>query len=267
LVASLRSWLESFHTPAYGRRQPLILVNGLAEQAESWFRNHWFWRRHFDVHVPNLLVYDGEALHRRLAADLPIDVNYLVSLLHEYLEAFVQVPPYHLVAASLGGKVAVEYAARYPGQVARLVLLCPSGLGGTERLPLVEGVRRSDLNALVESVFHDPRQVDPRLLAYYRRQFASRRWRLGLLHTVRGTLAHSIRDRLANLRQPTLLITGRDDRIVDPGHAEEVAGHCPHVTYHCVPECGHAPQMEKPWLVNRLVIDFLTGTPAARNAG
>ena len=26
----------------------------------------------------------------------------------------------------------------------------------------------------------------------------------------------------------------------------------------CVPACGHAPQMERPRFVNRLVVDFLT---------
>ena len=122
-----RSWLARFQINPYARRQPLVLLNGLAEQAESWFRNQPFWRRHFDVYMPNLLVYDGAAFHQRIDARLPISVDYLVEQLHHYLESFVQMPPYHLVAASLGGKIAVEYAARYPDRIARLVLLCPSG--------------------------------------------------------------------------------------------------------------------------------------------
>ncbi len=185
---SWRNWLTSFHHNSYVRRQPLVLLNGLAEQAESWFRNLTFWRRHFDVYLPNLLVYDGPALHQRIDAGLPIGVDYLVEQLHRYLESFVQTPPYHLVAASLGGKIAVEYAARYPDRVARLVLLCPSGMGDEERLPIVDGVRRHDPRALVESVFYDARRVDPGLVRYYQRQFANRRWRLGLLRTVRGTM-------------------------------------------------------------------------------
>ena len=123
---------------------------------------------------------------------MPISVDYLVEQLHEYLEQFVQTPPYHLVAASLGGKIAVEYAIRYPQMVSRIVLLCPSGMGDEERLPIVEGVRRNDLRSLVESVFYDPRRVDRRLLTYYQRQFASRRWRSGLLRTIRGTMEHCV---------------------------------------------------------------------------
>jgi pimeloyl-ACP methyl ester carboxylesterase len=208
--------------------------------------------------MPNLLMYDGEALHRRIDAGLPISVDYLVEELHRYLETFVQTPPYHLVAASLGGKIAVEFAARYPELVSRIVLLCPSGMGDEERLPIVEGVRRSDLKALVDSVFCDARMADVGLLAYYQRQFANRRWRSGLLRTIRGTMDTCVRQRMAQVTQPTLVVSGREDRIVDPRTAAEAAKVLPKGHFLSVPQCGHAPQMEKPWLINRLVVHFLT---------
>jgi pimeloyl-ACP methyl ester carboxylesterase len=242
----------------YGRPAPLILLNGLAEQAESWFRNHRFWRRYFDVHTPNVLAYEGDALHRRIQDDLPISVDYLVNQLHRYVTEFVQTPPYHLVASSMGGKVAVEFAVRYPDLVARLVLICPSGLGDAENLPVVEGVRRSDFRALIDSVFWNPRRVDPDLVEYYRQRFTNRRWRSGLLRTIRGTMEHCVRPLLAQVSQPTLLISGREDRIVNPTHAAEAAGDLPNGHFVLIPHCGHAPQMEKPRLVNRLVVDFLT---------
>jgi pimeloyl-ACP methyl ester carboxylesterase len=257
VVGPWRTWLTPFQIHPYARRQPLVLVNGLAEQAESWFRNHWFWRRYFDVHMPNVLAYEGDALHRRIDDGLPVSVDYLVEQLHQYLESFVQAAPYHLVASSLGGKVVVEYAARYPEKVARVVLLCPSGLGDEERLPIVEGVRRNDLRALVDSVFFDKKRVDPGLLAYYQRQFANRRWRTGLLRTIRGTMEHCVRDRLADVPHPTFLISGTEDRIVDPEHAAAAARLLPQGRYLAIPRCGHAPQIEKSWIINRLVLHFL----------
>jgi pimeloyl-ACP methyl ester carboxylesterase len=245
----------------YALRPPLILVNGLLiDQAECWDRNHRFWRRHFDVHMPNLLVYDGPALHKRIDDGRPISVDYLVEQLHLYLQAFVQTPPYHLVASSLGGKVAVEYAVRYPDQVARLVLLCPSGMGDEERLPVVAGVHRSDLRAVLQSLFynHDPiRSADPQVVTSYERRFGDRRWRAGLLRTIRGTMGHCVREQLARVTQPTLLISGGEDRIVDPVQAEEAARLLPRGQFLPIPQCGHAPQVEKPRLINRVVVDFL----------
>jgi pimeloyl-ACP methyl ester carboxylesterase len=259
VVGRWRSWLERKIHP-YARRQPMVLINGLAEQPESWFRNHWFWRRYFDVYMPNLLVYDGPALHRRIDEGQPISVDYLVEELHRFLESFVQMPPYHLVAASLGGKVAVEYAVRHPDNVGRLVLLCPSGMGDEERLPIVEGVRRNDLRTLVDSVFYNPRRADAKLMTYYQRQFTSRKWKSGLLRTVRGTMEHGVRDRLALVRHPTLLVSGREDKIVDPRAAAEAAKLLPQGRHVSIPRCGHAPQMEKPWLINRLVLHFLSSS-------
>ena len=60
MAGRLAAWLERFRPNGYRRRQPLVLINGLAEQSETWFRNHDFWRRQFDVYMPNLLVYEGE---------------------------------------------------------------------------------------------------------------------------------------------------------------------------------------------------------------
>ncbi len=258
MVGPWRDWLEQLKPHPYARRQPMVLINGLAEQSESWFRNLAYWRRYFDVYLPNVLVYDGPGLHERIESGQPISVDYLVEQLHLYLTHFVQTPPYHLVAASLGGKVAVEYAVRYPEEVSRLVLLCPSGMGDEERLPIVEGIRRNDLKAIVESVFYSPRRVDRRLLGYYTKQFASRRWRTGLLRTIRGTMEHVVRDRLAELRQPTLLVSGAEDRIVDPSTAAAAALRLSQGHYLSIPRCGHAPQMEKPAQINPLVVHFLS---------
>jgi abhydrolase domain-containing protein 6 len=136
--------LFDLHLPGgYRRPAPLILVNGLAEQAESWFANRSFWSRHFDVKVPEILVYDGDALHRWIDSGGDVTVDYLTDRLVNYLDEYVQYPPYHFVGSSLGGQIVLNYAVRHPKKVARMVLLGPSGLYGDESLPAMDGVRRS----------------------------------------------------------------------------------------------------------------------------
>jgi pimeloyl-ACP methyl ester carboxylesterase len=256
----ISKWLTCWprRGPAYVRRPPLVLINGLAEQAESWYRNVDCWRRHFDVYTPNLLAYDGDALHARIAAGGSVSIDYLVGQLHTYLRSFVQRPPYHLVANSLGGKIAVEFAARCPDLVGRLVLLCPSGLSEEERLPVVEGVRRNDPRTIVDSVFYDPRRADRRLIEYYRHRFTDRRWRAGLLRSVQGTKDHRVGSLLPAVTRPTLLVVGREDRIVDPHQSADAAAQLPRGRVVVLPRCGHAPQIEMTAAVNRLVVDFLS---------
>ena len=215
------------------------------------------WRRHFDVHTPNILAYDADAIHRRIHAKLPIDIDYLVEQLRQYLDEFVQRPPYGVVANSMGGKVAVELAARYPHLVQRLALLCPSGLGTKEQLPIVEGVRRGEPETLVHSVFHRQVDLNPELVGYFRRQFANRRWRSGLLRTIQCTKHHSIRERLAELTMPTLLVLGEEDQIIDSREAITAAEGLSHVHTVVLPKCGHAPQVERAKTINRLVTEFM----------
>jgi len=241
----------------YGRRPPLVLLNGLAEQPESWYRNRRYWSRYFDVHTPGILVYEGDTLHDRIARKEPITVEYLVGELHTYLTRFVQNPPYHLVASSLGGKVAVEFAAKYPTLMGRMVLLCPSGMGDTEQLPIMEGVRAQDAQAMVKSVFHRPQVADRDMLRYYKSRFPNRKWKTGMIRTVKGTNGHVVRDRLKEVRCPTLMVTGLEDRVCDPKTAAEAVKDLPNGHFYAIPKCGHAPQIEKHRLINRMVLYFL----------
>jgi pimeloyl-ACP methyl ester carboxylesterase len=56
-----------------------------------------------------------------------------------------------------------------------------------------------------------------------------------------------------------LFVIGSQDRIVDPVQAEKAARLLSQGRILSIPRCGHAPQLEKPGLVNRLVVRFLTG--------
>jgi pimeloyl-ACP methyl ester carboxylesterase len=259
MPSPLNGLLARLRPKHYGRRPPLVLLNGLAEQAESWYRNRKFWSRYFEVLAPNILAYEGDALHERIKAKEPITVDYLVRQLHTYLTQFVQTPPYHLVSSSLGGKVAVEFAVKYPALVNRVVLICPSGMGDEERLPIMDGLGGRGANAMVKSVFYNPRKnVDLEVANYYKGKFDSKRWKLGFVKTVRGTLEHTVRDRLKEVRCPTLLVTGAEDKVCDPRVAEEAARELPGGVFLALPKCGHAPQIEKAWKVNRLVVHFLS---------
>jgi pimeloyl-ACP methyl ester carboxylesterase len=242
----------------YKRRAPLILVNGLAEQPESWFANRTYLTRHFDVKVPEVLVYDGAALHQWIESGGEVTVEYLADRLGRFLDEFVQRPPYHLVGSSLGGQVILTYAIRQPEKVSKLVLICPSGFHGDENLPIVEGVRRSDHAALVGSAFHNGHLASDGLVQAFRRKFEDRRWKLGLLRTLRGTVGHSVARLLPEIPHPTLVIWGAEDRILsDVAGSVRAAARLRRGRQVVIPKCGHAAQLEKPRLVNHLIARYL----------
>jgi pimeloyl-ACP methyl ester carboxylesterase len=254
---SVRKLFDLHRLHEYRRPAPLILVNGLAEQSESWFANRRFWSRHFDVKVPEILVYDGESIHRRIEAEGEITVEYLAERLAIYLDEFVQRPPYYLVGSSLGGQIILTYAVRNPEKVARLALLCPSGLFGDEDLPMMDGVRRSQYDTLVKSVFYRTHFASDALVDVIGRKFQDRRWKKGVLRTLRGTVGHSVTPLLRQVSQPTLVIWGANDRVIsNVAGSVRAADQILRVRQVVIPKCGHAPQIEKAGLVNQLVLRF-----------
>lgn len=244
----------------YRKAAPLVLINGLAEQRESWFANRSHWSRFFDVKIPELLVYDGDSLHRHIDDGGEVTVDYLTERLRIFLDEFAQNPPYDLVGSSLGGQTIVNFAVKYPEKVNRIVLLCPSGFHGEENLPVMEGVRRSQYDTLVGSVFHRGQFATDELVEAIERKFQDRKWKKGVLRTLRGTVGHSVTDQLDRVPHPTLVIWGAEDKILgDLKGSIRAADRMLKARQVVIPKCGHAPQIERAGLVNRLVVKFLKG--------
>jgi len=259
MTGDMRTWFDlPHHFTRYKPRLPLVLVNGLAEQAESWFANRGVLARHFDVKVPEILVYDGKPLHDWIEAGNDANIAYLADRLERFLDEFVQRPPYHLAASSMGCQVVLEYAVRRPEAVDRLVLIAPSGLAGGENLPMIDGMRRGDHEKLVRSVFHQGRFVSPELVRTMEAKFRDRRWKRGVVRVLKGTVGHSSAALLPRIAAPTLLIWGAQDRVLtDLAGSIRAAEQIPQSLQVVIPNCGHAPQIEKARLVNQLIAQFL----------
>src|SRR5262249_20142772 len=155
-----------------------------------------------------------ESLHRHIEGDGEVSVDYLTQRLANYLDEFVQNPPYHFIGSSLGGQVILTYAVQNPSKVGRIVLLAPSGFHGAENLPMMDGVRRSQYDSLVKSVFHSNRFATDELVDAIGRKFQNRKWKLGVLRTLRGTVGHSVAPLLERVPHPCLILWGADDRVI-----------------------------------------------------
>ncbi len=195
---------------------------------------------------------------QRIDSGGEITVDYLADRLCHFLDEFVQRGSCYLVASSLGCQVALTVAVQRPERVSRLVLICPSGFHGGENLPMIDGVRRSDYGSLVRSVFCRGRFASEELVAAIHRKFQDRRWKKGVLRTLRGTVGHSVASLLPLVSQSVLVIWGAEDRVLTdlPG-AIQAGERIRRVRQVVIPKCGHAPQIERAGLVNRLISQFL----------
>lgn len=171
-----------------------------------------------------------------------------------------------LVGASMGGMVALEAARRAPGRVRGLALLGSTARADTDTLRATrrEAIRMFEagegnnvLEANVWFVFDrstwDDQPLLDRYLAMVKRNSVAQ-----LVRQNRAMMAApDVRDRLGEIRCPTLVVCGERDRITPPECSREIAAGIAGAQLHLLPDCGHMLTMEKPQRVNALLLDWL----------
>ena len=80
----------------------------------------------------------------------------------------------------------------------------------------------------------------------------------GNLHQIRGTQGWDIRDRLARIQAPVLLLSGAEDLLTPPWKCLETARGIPHSRFEVVPGIGHAYPVEDPKAFVARVRDFIS---------
>ena len=63
--------------------------------------------------------------------------------------------------------------------------------------------------------------------------------------------------RMNDIRQPTLILWGEEDRVFRPNVGQQMRENLPHAKWHLIPKGGHFLQWEKPQQVNSLIMEFL----------
>jgi pimeloyl-ACP methyl ester carboxylesterase len=267
------------HYVAEGRGPAVVLVHGLAGFAESWRHNISALAARTRVYALDLPGF-GQSDKPPAAYDLA----FFVHALRAFLDA-TGMPTASLVGHSLGGAIAVATGLTHPTRVERLALI-GAVVPGCEFRPsiVLRTLARRPLGellallgcaplyrAVMSSGFHraDPKEVDFHIRWAHATRTA---WpaRAAYLATLRGIgldfteRAASWRRTLRALEQPVLLIHGREDRIVPPGHGEAVGEALPRRIQRWIDGCGHFPHIEHADVVNEWLAAFLAGRPAAR---
>ncbi len=163
-----------------------------------------------------------------------------------------------IVGHSLGGWMAVEMAVWYPGRVKKLVLSNAAGIR-------VKGKPIADLFAMapqevLAASFDDfsaampliPPQVNVDYLLAQYKQFttlASLAWN--------PNYDPKLERRLASVKTPTLVIWGRNDRLIPVDYAEAYHRLIAHSQLVILDGTGHMPMFEKPREWCKAISDFL----------
>ncbi len=166
-----------------------------------------------------------------------------------------------VIGHSSGGAVALTYALRLPQRVSHLILIATAarwrdGDGGTDLpYPQTEEEMREQFRSSLGTAVFDPTRVARAMDSLIPKiRFSPERFRwAGEVEWDR----YDVSDRLAEIRVPTLILHGREDRVMPVERAAELRRGIPGARLVVFEGCGHWPFVERRPEFVAAVTDFL----------
>jgi pimeloyl-ACP methyl ester carboxylesterase len=174
----------------------------------------------------------------------PYTFERVVSLLAAWMDAN-RIGSASLVGHSMGGQVAMLFAAEYPDRAKSMVLLAPAGLpfsgnligiGRQAFLSRAGGDRR-----FTPIVTFGALRAGPRIL-----------WQ-----AVQQIRQVDVRPHLIGLTVPTLILWGERDRLIPIANAPILSAAMPHAEIRTLPGMGHNIFFDDAKMVNEAILAFI----------
>jgi pimeloyl-ACP methyl ester carboxylesterase len=245
---------------------PLVLVHGFGGSYADWLLAAKYLTGNFRVIIPDLPGWGGST---RLPNG---DYGYAaqVERLHGFVDA-LHLGEIAIAGHSMGGAIAGLYAAKYPKDVAALVLIDSSGVPFKENgfvRELKAGKSpfdiddRAEFKHLESLLFADPPSVPPRIQdVFVDKSKNERAFDDKVLRQLAAPDArYALQPKLPDVTAPTLAIWCTKDQIIDVSALDAIrAGltQAPNIGVTELTGCGHMSIMERPREVAQSITRFV----------
>jgi pimeloyl-ACP methyl ester carboxylesterase len=199
-------------------------------------------------------------------------IHLFVRQLKELVDAF-GLKPINLVGLSMGGAISAAFINQYPEYVTRHILIDPTG---GKRVPVPMFIKALKipvfgelafglfgsagmLKGIASDMFNQ--QVVEQFQNEYKTQMKFKGFKRAILSTIRSGMLESFYETYAcvgELKKPTLLFWGANDKTVPFEHSKSIRQAIPHAKFHAIENCGHIPHYEKPETVGPILLEFLS---------
>lgn len=264
-----------------GRPKKLIFLPGFADSKENFYDAAHFLQSDFDMVIPDLPGF-GRSFKRK-------GERYNLENYGKWMQAFIEDLGWediHLVGNSLGGAVAIELALRIPERLKTLTLIDPAGIVLPE-LPSIYDEFLNDRSVFeihspirfeyfLNRIFFKPPVIPPLVWDHLYRDFSRHsKWHRKILNELLDGIESMDDPRLAevtqntklkHIRTPTLCVWGDEDTFFPSHTGYFVQSQIPQCKFYLLANRGHAPQIEAPRQVAKLIRKFVASVSAPRAA-
>ena len=258
------------HYHDVGEGKVVLLLHGSGPGVSAWAN----WR-----HAIPALAGSARVLALDLvgygATERPDTVRYSLRTWTDHVWNFLDelgIDKVSVIGNSLGGRIAMQMAEDNQDRLDRLVLMGAPGVGMT----LTEGLKAlrsyepsfDAMNTLLKNYFAVDKSIITDDLVQIRYEAsaapgAHEAYRLMFFHPDHaGSELAVSEDQVRAITVPTLLVHGREDRVVPVDVAWNMIDLLPNGDLHVFSRCGHWTQIERADEINRLVADILENVEA-----
>lgn len=248
----------------------IVFVHGLSGCWQNWLEQLPHFAANYRVIAPDLPGFGCSPM-----PDWDISIPRYGELLRSFCDA-LGVRDAVLVGNSMGGFISAEAVITQPDRFEKLVLVSAAGVSSARlrRAPTAavarmlaaaapfafnvqtRAFRRRRARAVAfANIFRHPSQLRPELLWEF---FQGGMRSDGFVEALGELAGYDFLDRLDDVEVPTLIVWGRDDRIVPPRDAAEYKRRLRNSEVVVFDACGHVPMAEHPTRFNRLLEDFVS---------
>jgi pimeloyl-ACP methyl ester carboxylesterase len=237
---------KTIYSEVVGSGTPLVLIHGLAGSSRWWAKNVPALAEKFEVHSVDLLGF-GQSNSG------PFVLSEAATTLARWMER-LKLERSHVVGHSMGGFIAADLAADFSHLVDHLVLVDAAAMP-------FDRSASPGLGDVIRTAPYLPFSFLDILLPDL--------YRAGVKTVVKAAyelMTTDIREKLANIVSPSLVIWGENDPMVPMNLGKQLARRLPCKEFVIIKGAGHNPMWEKPNAFNRAILDFLTHVPQAQPA-
>lgn len=252
---------------------PVLHVHGYTGMKENWLPLMAALGRELRQFAPDLPGW-GESERR---SDAVYGFPEQAARVSAFVAALSPEAPVILLGHSMGGGIAAVAAARFPQQVARLGLLNAAGVRFADNqfgLDVLDGKNpfavedAATLRRFIDTVFFDPAAKPsipwPVSSAMIQRRHADADFEQAVLDRIGRSDENLLPgEEAVGIQQPTLLVWGRQDAVIDPSALEIYAQRIPQARKLLLDGCGHMSLMERADAVAAAVIALVESNPEA----
>ena len=245
--------------------QTLAMIRGLGSDLCAWYEQTPVLSR-----VIRLLQFDNRGAGRSDKPTAPYSIRQMATDTKGLMDS-LGIGRTAMLGISMGGMIAQEFALNYPDRLTSLILGC-THFGGSKAVsaaPEILAAITAGPNVSGEKLELQQRAIfceetvlrRPEVMSKFRE--ARSRYPIpphAFACQIAAVMGHDTSARLSSIRIPTLVLTGREDRLVPPANSRLIAERISSAVLQELPG-SHLFFAEYPDEFNRAVIDFVKAHP------